>query len=103
MPEFPEENPFPDEISDELYAESTHIEKFLSEVFHITDAEHEEAKAWMQGLTTGPMPESMQRVAAGPILNEEFLDICKKYEMRSTPFRKEILDKLYATAIGHLS
>ena len=103
MPEFPEQNPFPDEISDELYAESTHIEKFLSEVFNITDEEHEAAKLWMQGLTTGPMPASMQRIANGPILNEQFLETCKKYEMRSTPFRKQILDKLYETAIGHLS
>lgn len=103
MPEFPDENPFSEYIDDELYRESTHIEKFLAEVFNITDEEHEEAKRWMQGLTTGPMPASMQRVAAGPILNDQFLEICKKYEMRSTPFRKEILDKLYATAIGHLS
>ena len=57
----------------------------------------------MQGLATGEMPPSLQRVANGPILNEQFLDLCKKYEMRSNPFRKEILDKLYAAAVGNLS
>jgi len=103
MPEYDPENPFAGEISDELYRESIHIEKFLAEVFHITDEEHEQAKQWMMGLTTGPMPESMRRVATGPILNEEFLELCKKYEMRSTQFRKDILDKLYATAVGSLS
>lgn len=103
MPEFPEQNPLSEYIDDETYQESVHIEKFLAEVFNITDEEHEQAKVWMQGLTTGPMPESLKRISAGPILNDDFLAICRKYEMRSTPLRKEILDKLYATAIGHLS
>jgi len=103
MPEYDPENPFKDYISNEVYAESCHIESFLSEVFNITEEEHEEAKRWMQGLRTGEMPDSMRRVTNGPILNEQFLAICKKYEMNSTPFRKEILNKLYATAIGNLS
>ena len=103
MPEYDPENPFGDIISDELYRESIHIEKFLAEVFNITEEEHEQAKAWVQGLHTGEMPPSLQRVANGPILNEEFLDLCKKYEMRSTQFRKDILDKLYAAAVGNLS
>lgn len=103
MPDFPEQNPFPELIPDELYAESIHVEKFLAEVFNITDEEHEEAKRWMEGLATGEMPASMQRVAAGPILNQEFLDLCKKYGMRDTPFRKGILDKLYAAAVGSMS
>jgi hypothetical protein len=103
MPEFPEENPLEDIISDEMYREACHIETFLTEVFHITEEEHEESKVWMQGLRTGEMPESMKRIAAGPILNEDFLATCKKFEMHATPFRKEILDKLYATAIGNLS
>jgi hypothetical protein len=103
MPEYDPENPFGDIISDELYRESIHVEKFLAEVFHITDEEHEESKRWMQGLITGPMPDSMARVIAGPILNDEFLELCRKYEMRSTQFRKDVLDKLYASAIGHLS
>ncbi len=103
MPDFPEENPFREIISDELYSESIHVEKFLAAVFHITDEEHEQAKAWIQGLQTGDMPASMKRVAAGPILNEEFLELCKQYEMRSTQFRKQILDKLYAAAVGSMS
>lgn len=103
MPDFPDENPFPGLIPDELYSESIHVEKFLAEVFHITDEEHQQAKAWMAGLATGEMPASMQRVAAGPILNQEFLDLCKKYDMRGTMFRKQILDKLYAAAVGSMS
>jgi hypothetical protein len=88
---------------DDFAEDALHIEAFLAEVFHITPEEHQQAKEWIASLRTGEMPPSLQRVAAGPLINQEFLELARKYEMRSTPFRKEILDKLYATAIGGLS
>ena len=82
-----------------LAGEAMHIEAFLNELFLVTEAEDRMARAWMKTDMTGPLPPSIQRVASGPVFDDRFYQLVTKYGMRSTPFRAEVLENLYAAAL----
>jgi hypothetical protein len=93
-------------IKHEVESESLHIEAFLTELFSITPEEHAEAVVWMtkkmDGKDPGPLPPSMERVAAGPPIDDRLLELARKYEMRDNPFRAKVLNNIYYAAIKTL-
>lgn len=87
-----------------IRSEAEHCEHFLIELFDITAEEESQASKWVTakiaGHDPGPFPPSMQRIAGGHLPDEKMLTLCKKYRMKDTQFREQLLRNIYNAAIG---
>lgn len=83
-----------DMVKASTFEEAQHIERWLMEVYGITQEEHDEAGQWVIEGCKGDMPAAVRKTIEPLAIDERFYALARQYDMFSTTHR--------ATQVAHV-